>query len=672
MTGICPPACSRPERRLLGAAALILLGAGAPLAAPDISLHIESLSHPLFSASGLTLRLASVGREGPAELRIARLRAADLEFRDVKLRCTALHWSAARFDCPSGELIAAGPHQETLSLRFSYAPQARSLEVILQPTPGESWAVRATPRGADIALRNAELRRLHRFLPALADAGVSGRVDGYASWRDAGGNAAMKADLSLTRLSFSDAAGEHAGEKITGRVVAEARQRGSGWQWRTELRWDAGEAYLKPFYLASGGHRLEASGRLEPQRLTVAAGRLELAGIGAATLSGEWDRSASRLVRGRCDTDEIDLARAAPVFLKPLLEQRALPGVTLAGRLRAVVTWEGEGLSRLDLRLSGVSLTESGGRFGLRGVTADIPWRRDQATQAEVRVAGGNFGRVPLGAFSLPLRMHGLAFDVPKAEIPFLDGAVLIEGLHVARRGGEWAGRVGGALYPVSMRRLTEALGLPSMAGSMSASIPSVRYGGSTLWLDGALIIQVFDGYVAVDNLRVVDPLGSVPRLHADAEARHIDLGQLTETFSFGSITGYVDATVRGLELIGRWPESFSARIESSPGDYRKRISQRAVQNISALGGAGGAAAIQRSFLRFFEEFGYSKLGLSCVLQAGVCEMGGVEPAPQGYVIVKGGGVPAISVIGYNRRVDWDELVARLQRITAGNKPIIE
>lgn len=654
----------------MGAAGLLLLGAGAPLAAPDISLHIESLSHPLFSARGVTLRLASVGGEGPAELRIARLRAADLEFRDVRLRCAALHWSAVLLDCPRGELVSAGTDKEALPLRFSYAPQAQSLELTLQPAPGETWAVRATPRAAHIALSNAELGRLHRFLPALVSAGVAGRTNGHATWRATG--TAMTADLSFTRLSFSDAAGEHAGDKIAGRLLAEARRQGGGWQWRAQLRWDAGEVYLKPFYLASTGYRLEASGRLEPQRLTVAAGRLELAQMGAVTFSGEWDRSASRLIKGRWDTDEIDLARAAPVFLKPLLDGRAWPEVALEGKLRAAAIWEGQGLSRFDLVLSDVSLRESRGRLGLRGINADIPWRRDQATRAELSVAGGHFGRIPLGRFCLPLHMHGLTFAMPRAEIPLLDGAVLVEGLEVARRGGQWQGRVSGALYPVSMRRLTEALGLTSMAGSMSAAIPSVRYGGSTLSLDGALIIQVFDGYVAVDNLRVVDPLGSVPRLYADAEARHIDLGQLTETFSFGSITGYVDATIRGLELIGRRPASFSARVESSPGDYRKRISQRAVQNISALGGAGAAAAIQRSFLRFFEEFGYSKLGLSCVLQAGVCEMDGVEPAPQGYLIVKGGGVPAINVIGYNRRVDWDELVSRLQRITAGNKPIIE
>ena len=52
--------------------------------------------------------------------------------------------------------------------------------------------------------------------------------------------------------------------------------------------------------------------------------------------------------------------------------------------------------------------------------------------------------------------------------------------------------------------------------------------------------------------------------------------------------------------------------------------------------------------------------------------MDGIEQAPQGYVIVKGGGIPAISVIGYNRHVSGTELVDRLKRITQKNvKPIV-
>jgi hypothetical protein len=154
---------------------------------------------------------------------------------------------------------------------------------------------------------------------------------------------------------------------------------------------------------------------------------------------------------------------------------------------------------------------------------------------------------------------------------------------------------------------------------------------------------------------------------------KNIDLDLLTRTVDFGTVTGRIDARIGGLELVNWEPVRFDARIASSPGSYPRNISQRAVQNISALGGAGAAAAIQRSLLRFFDQFGYEKLGLSCKLENGICLMDGIERAPQGFVIVKGGGIPAISVIGYNRAVDWHELVKRLKRITQENvKPIVK
>ena len=48
--------------------------------------------------------------------------------------------------------------------------------------------------------------------------------------------------------------------------------------------------------------------------------------------------------------------------------------------------------------------------------------------------------------------------------------------------------------------------------------------------------------------------------------------------------------------------------------------------------------------------------------------MGGVDNGDGGaYAIVKGGGIPAITVMGYNRSVSWGELITRLKRVTQGN-----
>ena len=88
------------------------------------------------------------------------------------------------------------------------------------------------------------------------------------------------------------------------------------------------------------------------------------------------------------------------------------------------------------------------------------------------------------------------------------------------------------------------------------------------------------------------------------------------------------------------------------------------------LGGAG--AVLSSTFLRIFDEFSYRRLGMSCRLSRGVCEMAGVAPAENGYYIVEGGGLPPrIDVIGFNERVDWPVLLGRLKQINRTEGPVI-
>ena len=52
--------------------------------------------------------------------------------------------------------------------------------------------------------------------------------------------------------------------------------------------------------------------------------------------------------------------------------------------------------------------------------------------------------------------------------------------------------------------------------------------------------------------------------------------------------------------------------------------------------------------------------------------MDGVAPAEGGYYIVEGGGLPPrIDVRGFNRRVDWEMLLSRLQLIVTSDGPVI-
>ena len=77
--------------------------------------------------------------------------------------------------------------------------------------------------------------------------------------------------------------------------------------------------------------------------------------------------------------------------------------------------------------------------------------------------------------------------------------------------------------------------------------------------------------------------------------------------------------------------------------------------------------------MKFFEEFNYAKLGISCRLDKEICLMDGIDPAPKGgYYLVKGRGLPRINVIGNAPQVDWPRLVAQIRAIMESDGPVVE
>jgi len=178
---------------------------------------------------------------------------------------------------------------------------------------------------------------------------------------------------------------------------------------------------------------------------------------------------------------------------------------------------------------------------------------------------------------------------------------------------------------------------------------------------------------VKISNLASSGLFTALPKFHADLEIDNLDMEQLTGKFEFGGITGKLSGYVRQLYLENWQPVSFYAWFGTPDDDNSKhRISQKAVKNIANIGGGAAADALSRSFLSFFETFGYAKLGLGCYLHEGVCQLMGVEATPSGYAIITGGGLPRIDVIGYNPRVDWAVLMERLKRITTSDEVIIK
>ncbi len=676
MTGRGGRAVGRlPRQGLLGALlfAAPIISLPAP-ASQEIHLTIADIGGPGFSAESVSARLSGPGLSR-LELHLGRLALAGRAWRDLSLACADTRIEPSAIRCGRGRLVV---HGKSVPVSFAYLAAAKKLEFSVTPAPGEQWRVVAARLAdgswqATVTINGGRVSRLAPWLHAQWPRIGQGRLEGVVKLRGAaGGLAAVDAAVSVAGLAFSNASGLHAGDKVGGALRLRAQRRGGRWDWRADLDWRKGEVFWQPLYFAEGGRHLTARGSLDARSVTLERGTLALDGVGSAELAGSWDRAGGRLADLTLSAGGLDLGGLYRVLLQPFLQQTALADLRVRGAADLEWQYRDGATRKLDLRLAQADIEDGRGRFALHGLNASVPWTARGPARAELAIGGAQLLHIPLGTVRVPVEMNGSSFALGRLELPVLGGRLTLEDFRASLLNGSWQWHFSGGLTPVSMEDFTRALGLPVMHGTLSGVIPGVDYRDRTVTVDGALLFKVFDGTAVVKDLVIYDPLGRAPRLNANLDMRDLDLGLLTRTFSFGNIEGRVDAQVNDLALSAWQPVRFDARVASSAGDYPRKISQKAVENISALGGAGAAAAIQRSFLRFFHEFRYAKLGLSCVLRNGVCLMGGVERAPQGYVIVKGGGIPAITVIGYNRYVDWDELLERLKRITQGNvQPVV-
>lgn len=483
----------------------------------------------------------------------------------------------------------------------------------------------------------------------------------------------INAALGLNDASFSDSQGLRAGEKVSARLNIQAHQVAKAWRWQFDLDWSAGEVFWQPFYFASGGHQLQAQGMLSDQAINIDEARLSISKVGVMDLSAEILRPDNRIKNLKASTGTVDLATLYPLILKPLLDKTAVNNLEMGGKGQLSVTVKDGEMKSAQLNLQQADIEDSNGRFALYKINASLPWDYDQAKTLKLAYEGGHLLKVPLGKTDITAGLNRYSLTAPAINLPILDGGLNLKDVSAVWLDKEWHWHLRANIVPISMEDLSRALELPTMQGKVAATIPLVTYSGGLLITDGDMQFNLFDGTITVNNLAMQTPLGITPRLTGNLEMRNLDLGTLTRTFSFGAIEGKLDGNVKDLRLANWKPVNFDAAFYSSPGRYTRKISQRAVENISSLGGAGAAAAIQRSVLRFFDDFNYAKLGLSCKLRNDHCEMDGIESTGQGYVIVKGSGIPSITVLGYNRSVSWGELLERIKRVTAGNsKPIIE
>jgi hypothetical protein len=217
------------------------------------------------------------------------------------------------------------------------------------------------------------------------------------------------------------------------------------------------------------------------------------------------------------------------------------------------------------------------------------------------------------------------------------------------------------------MEQLTAAMGWPSFEGKISGRIPGVSLHDGVIDVEGEILVDVFDGQVALSDLRVERPFGVLPSLAANIEAKNLDLELLTSTFSFGQISGQVDGYIKDLRMLDWKPVAFNAWFGTPEGQKGARdISRKAVNRLTTLGGGSATTALTSPVMRLFSSFSYKRLGLGCLMQNNTCQIRGVSEDDASVLIMEGAGIPKVTIRAFNRMVDWPQLLAQLAAASDG------
>ena len=429
----------------------------------------------------------------------------------------------------------------------------------------------------------------------------------------------------------------------------------------------AGELLLGSVYLPEPA----AAVRLDAELVWHGAASIELSRFQLSD-PGALELGGSALLAGGEQAWSLESLRLDQLSLEfPLVWDRWLDGpaaaagfagLETAGAVNGSLYWAGQHLQSLDLAFIDLSLDDPQERLAFYGLDGRATGDQGASELSLDWHSAALFG-LPFGPAGLRLHHDEVGLRLlDRLRIPLLDGAVVIEGLAWFDL-DELPSRLvlDVAIEPVSLVLLTSQLGWPEFGGQLSGRFPGVEYAEERLAFTGGMAIEAFSGHIRVEDLTVERPFGSLPALAAQLEFDRLDLLELTGAFNFGRMEGQMSGWARDLRLLDWRPVAMDTRIFTHEDVARRRISQRAVDNLSSLGGAGGAM-ISSTLLRVFEDFPYRRAGLACRLGNNICHIDGVARHESGgFLIVEGRGLPRLDIVGHRRLVDWPQLVGQLE-----------
>ena len=678
MTACCtvPPLRALPRAIHFATAVLALGAAGLVKAVDDANLSVDRVNGDGWSAEHIEIDWDLPDR-ATATIGKLRLAAIAQELHDVRIVCPRVELSVRAIGCERARVAAnlPGIGAQTFTANLTYGRTDGSL----------SWRVEGDLKQVSVEALVAAAKHLRLPLPGIEASGlasVSGAVVGSGAELHS-----ATFGVQLVELTLNNEAGSIATDKLTARVQGTVRRSKGDWLFDVDLSSAQGQAYVQPIFVDFGAHALRATaaGKLRGTReLTIERFLLDHSRVARASGSANIDFANEQPLRSlTLQLAGLEFPGAYESYLQPMLLDTSFKAMQTAGTLAGDVTIENGEPRSVDLTLRDLTFDDGSGKLGIEALAGAVHWRADTAATGDdapsaLSWRSGSIFGLSMGAAELQFASKGRQFRLLQpSRIPLLDGALALESFRVRNAGlPSVAFIVDATLEPIDVKRLCQAFGWPEFGGRVGGTLSKFRMRDGVITLGTTLRAQVFDGSLALSDLQLQQPFGKWPRFYSNIAFDDLDLELMTGAFSFGRITGRLSGRVDGLRLFNWAPVAFDARLYTPPNDRsRHRISQRAVENIGSIGGggAGVASALSSGFLRFFDDFNYERLGISCRLENDVCAMEGVAPAPNGgYYLVKGRGLPRIDVIGSSRRVDWPRLVRQLIDATKSGGPTVQ
>lgn len=553
---------------------------------------------------------------------------------------------------------------------------ADTMQITLQQDKASAnvWLPLDQPSHAQISLRQWPVAWLQGLVASVWNGRLGdGRMDADLALDVRNQQVQSSGQFTLAGVGFDTPSGKLAGSALNGDGRFSFDAGAQETQFSVQGGLNGGELLLGDLYAKLPAHPLQLDVAARARRGALEVERLRVNDADALQLDGSFALDAKgALQRLRITRLHASFPAAYQRYGRTWLATLGVRDAHITGHLSGQLDWAADGLRAFAFNTDGLDLVDASGRFGVTGLRGGLDWAaRGERPATTLAWHSLQLYRIEAGAAQSTWQTYtgSLELQAPFA-IPVYKGQLRVARVDyrpTANQTQRLATSL--AVTGVDMASLSHALGWPAFPGTLGGAIPSLRWQGDRLDLAGGLSINVFGGFIDVTQLSLQQPLGNAPVLTGNIQLSQLDLGALTSVFDFGNITGRLDGSIDDLRMVGWSPVAFKASLLAGGGG---RISQRAVNNLTVVGGGGVAAGLQGAVLKLFKTFGYKRIGLNCTLHGTVCDMSGLKKDEDGgYTIVEGSGLPHLEVIGHQARVDWPTLVRRLRDAVKGNAPVV-